>query len=354
MRRRGRTSLAVALLGLLAVSAPVAPASSDAPGGRSAGNAATTSSRAVAVQVAPRTVVARPGYRQTPSGPALDVARFTTVGTLDLPGRQTSAGWVVLTTQVRVTVPIRIALSVRAWCAASSAVGSAPDRHSMGDVLVIGQNPVPGTASTQRASRTLTGRAVVSLPAGGPHRCVLQVSPRTESTRGSRLRLASGTFSATPVRGLARAAQRPAVLVGTPGARRSLAVAVLGSVRTAGAVRLEGEAELTTCALGYHLCGRGKAPTSVVDVVLVLADLRADGTVCKTWRGSTRQVTITPAVHHVKVLAPGLTTPRRCGVAVRGHLLVTHRLGNGVEVEPVLLDPGLPRRVQTHTWLQRP
>ncbi len=343
MRRRGRAAVSAVLLGLIVTATlPGSPVS------------AATSEGTVAVGVAPRTVVARPGYRQTPSGPVLDVARFTTVATLDLPGPQASAGSVVLTAQVRVTVPIRIALSVRAWCAPSSAPATAPDRRSFGDVLVIGQNPVPGTASTQRASRTLTGRAVVMLPAGGPQRCVLQVSPRTESTRGSRLHLDSGTFSATRVTALARAAQRPAVLVGTPGARRSLAVAALGPVRTAATVRLEGEAELTTCALGYHLCGRGTAPTSVVDVVLVLADLRADGTVCKTWRGSTRQVTITPAVHHVKLLAPGLTTPRRCGVAVRGHLLVTHRLGNGVEVEPVLLDPGLPRRVQTHTWLQRP
>ncbi|MFZ0157900.1 MAG: hypothetical protein WAL50_02630, partial [Kineosporiaceae bacterium] len=146
----------------------------------------------------------------------------------------------------------------------------------------------------------------------------------------------------------------PGLPTPAPGVSRSRAVAILGPVGVAGAVRLEGEAELTTCALGYHLCGRGRAPASVVDVVLVLAELRADGRVCRTWRGSSRRVTITSAVHHVKVMAPALTAPSRCGDAVRGHLLVTHRGGNAVEVEPVLLDPGHPVRVQTHVWLHMP
>jgi hypothetical protein len=355
MRHRSLPAVGALAILIATSGAPAAPAAASAPAGSAPG--------AAAVALAPRTVPARPGFRRTPSGPVLDVARFTTVGTLDVPAAA-AARSVVLQAQLRVSVPIRIALSVRAWCATPSAMTAAPDRRSLGDVLVIGQNPVPGRAATEVASRSLIGRAVVAVPAGGRLRCTLQISPRTESTTGSTLHLDSGRFTVTPARVAARAAQRPAVLVGAPGApglptpapgvSRSRAVAILGPVGVAGAVRLEGEAELTTCALGYHLCGRGRAPASVVDVVLVLAELRADGRVCRTWRGSSRRVTITSAVHHVKVMAPALTAPSRCGDAVRGHLLVTHRGGNAVEVEPVLLDPGHPVRVQTHVWLHMP
>jgi len=325
------------------------------------GAGASSASGAVSVSLAPRTVTALPGYRNTGTGPVLDVARFTSLARLDVPASLTTRGAVVLSTRISVDVPIRLALSVRAWCAAPSAVTVAPGPRSFADVLVIGQNPVPGSGSTAVAARTVTGRAVVQVPRGTALRCLLQVSPRTESTASSRLRVRSGRLEATAASVLARAAQRPALLAATAGApgvprgrsaARLATVARLGPVATTAGVRLEGEAELTTCALGYHLCGRGGAPTSVVDVTLVLQDLAASGRVCATWRGSARQVTITPPVHHVKVIAPSLTPLRRCGVAVRGHLEVRPRGGNAVEIEPVLLDAGQPRRVQTHTWLQ--
>lgn len=350
MRAVLRSGTFLAVVPLLLGAVPTTPALSPA--------AATPSVR---VPVVPRRVVADPGFRRTTSGDVLRPARFTTVATLDIPASATSGGSVVLAAQLGVEVPIRIALSVRAWCAAPSEVGTAPGRRALPDVLVIGQNPVPGKGSNQVASRVLTGRAVVSVPAGHAVRCRLQASPRTESTTASWLQVRSGTFGATTARVLVRAAQRPAVLVGVPGAPGvpvgqrivpTAAVAVSGPITTTARLRLEGEAELTTCALGYHLCGRGTAPTSVVDVSLVAQDVDAAGQVCATWRGSARQVSITPAVHHVKVLAPALGLPTRCGTAVRGWLQVRHRGGNAVEVEPVLLPAGQPRGVQTHTWLE--
>lgn len=313
---------------------------------------------AVLVAVGARTIAARPGYRRTPAGPVLDAARFTTVATLDLPAAK--ARTLVLATTVRVTVPIRLALSVRAWCEAPRRATAAPDVQSLGDALVIGQNPIPGGSATAVASRTLTGRAVVTVPADVAARCVLQMSPRTESTQGSSLRLVSGTFSARPVPVVARAAQRPAVLVGassSPGsagrARPVHEVARLGPLDTLGAVRLEADVELSTCALGYHLCARGVPADAAVDVALRLDELTAGGAVCRAWRGATRRVTIIPAVHHVKVLLPALTVQQRCGDTVRAWLEVAHRDGNAVEVEPVLLPAGpTPALVQTHTWLE--
>jgi hypothetical protein len=130
------------------------------------------------------------------------------------------------------------------------------------------------------------------------------------------------------------------------------AVAAVGPVKRIGGVRLEGEAELTTCALGYHLCARGRSGPSVVDVVPVLADLTDTGRVCRVWRGSVRRVVITPAVHHLKVTTSPLIPSTRCGNQTRGHLLVTHRGGNAVEVEPALGVRGGAARVQTHTWLE--
>jgi hypothetical protein len=268
---------------------------------------------------------------------------------------------VVLTATVRVAVPIRIATSVRAWCDPRRSA-SAPDARSLRDVLIIGQNPVPGSAAQQVASRTLTGRAVVQLPAGGPWWCVLQVSPRTEATTGSTMRLLSGRFSTTPVTLLGRAAQRPALLVGSAGAGgwpssagapvRVRTVAVIGPLAIEGPVRIEGEAELTTCAWGYHLCGRGRSPSSLIDVRLVLRDVAADGATCEVWRGTTRRVVITPAVHHVKVIAPAAGMTTRCGTAVQGYLEITHVSGNAAEIEPTLTPPGAVL-VQTHTWLAR-
>ncbi|MBK6874840.1 MAG: hypothetical protein IPG94_26655 [Kineosporiaceae bacterium] len=359
MRRFG---LFLVLTGLLFGPAPTASAVTSAmTTSMTTTMTMASASASVRVAVVPRRVVADPGFRRTTSGDVLRPARFTSVVTLDVPAATTSRGSVVLATQLRVEVPIRIALSVRAWCAAPSAVGTAPGRRALPDVLVIGQNPVPGNGSTQVASRVLTGRAVVSVTPGRAVRCLLQVSPRTESTSSSWLRITSGTLGATAARVVARAAQRPAVLVGGPGApgvpvgQQAAAVALVAALRpvtTAARLRLEGEAELTTCALGYHLCGRGGAATSVVEVALVAQDIEASGRVCATWRGSARSVTITPAVHHVKVIAPALGLPSRCGAAVRGWLQVRHRGGNAVEVEPVLLPAGQPRGVQTHTWMQ--
>lgn len=323
--------------------------------------AATTAAATVSTPLAPRSIQALPGFRDTGSGPVLDVARFTSVGRLEVPARLTTTGTVVLSVRLTVEVPIRLALSVRGWCAAPSALGSAPDRRSLPDVLVIGQNPVPGTSTTAVAARTLTGRAVVAVPRGSAVSCRLQLSPRTESLAPSRLSLRSGTLGAAAAPVVARAAQRPAVLVGLRGApgvpkgrqaARVGVVARLGPTTLPSRVRLEGEAELTTCALGYHLCGRGTAPTSVVDVVLIVRDLTRSGRVCATWSGRPRRVTITPAVHHVKVLAPAVTVTARCGTAIAAHLEVRPRSGNAVEVEPVLVPTAQPRGVQTHTWLE--
>jgi hypothetical protein len=259
----------------------------------------------------------------------------------------------VLDARLQVAVPTRIALSVLAWCDAGGAVRRAPGPATSRDVLVVGQNPVPGRSTVQVASRRLAGRAVVDLPAGRRARCVLQVSPRTESTTGSRLRLLSGRFTAVPAVVAARAAEHGSPLVG-PAQGRVREVARLAAGTLPGAVRAEGEVELTTCALGYHRCPRGRSVPSVGDVRLVLRDVDGVGRVCRTWYGSARRFTITAAVHHVKVAAPSAALRTRCGTGLRAALLVRHRSGDAVEVEPTLRPPGSPARVQTHLWLARP
>jgi len=197
------------------------------------GAGASSASGAVSVSLAPRTVTALPGYRNTGTGPVLDVARFTSLARLDVPASLTTRGAVVLSTRISVDVPIRLALSVRAWCAAPSAVTVAPGPRSFADVLVIGQNPVPGSGSTAVAARTVTGRAVVQVPRGTALRCLLQLSPRTESTASSRLRVRSGRLEATAASVLARAAQRPALLAaaaGAPGVPRGRSAARLATL----------------------------------------------------------------------------------------------------------------------------
>ena len=341
------------------VGAPAAASASAVSASASGGTGSAAAGSAVAIT--PRQLVVRPGFRATPSGSVLDTAQFTTVAVLAVPASRT-ARTVVLTATLRVAVPIRIATSVRAWCDPRRSA-AAPDAHSLRDVLVIGQNPVPGTTAQQVASRTLTGRAVVQWPAGGRLWCVLQVSPRTEATVGSAMGLLGGRFSTEPVTLLARAAQRPGLLVGSAGAGgwppsagppvRVRNVAAIGPLTLDGPVRMEGEAELTTCALGYHLCGSGRSPSSVVDVRLVLLDVAADGATCKVWAGSARRVVITPAVHHLKVIVPAAGMTARCGTAVQGHLEIAHVSGNAAEIEPTLVPPGAVL-VQTHTWLARP
>jgi hypothetical protein len=349
--RRRLVTAALVAVPLVAVPAP--------PSGATSVPLAVSGRDAVAGQravLSARTLVARPGYRRTARGPVLDTMRFTTVAQLSLPATPVRRT-VVLGATMRVEVPRRIALSVRAWCTTTAATARAPGRGSAADVLVVGQNPVPGRSAVQVASRRLTGRAVVEVPAARAARCVLQMSPRTESTTGSTLRLRSGTFTATPAVVVARAAERESVLVGPPvqalGQTPVRRVAALGPVAVRGAVRVEGEAELTTCALGYHRCPRGRAGTSVVDVRLVLADLDAAGRTCRIWSGSPRRVTITAEVHHVKVVVPPAAPRGRCGTAVRTAVEIRHRSGDAVEVEPVLGLGGEARRVQTHLWLQR-
>jgi hypothetical protein len=364
-RARGRAAAAVpALLGVLAgvlIAVMVAVGLPLAAGRPVAVAASGSTVPGAAVAVAPRRLTVLPGFRVTPSGPVLDTARFTTVAVLGVPASG-AARAVVLTATVRVAVPIRVAMSVRGWCDPRRSAAT-PGAASLRDVLVIGQNPVPGRSAQQVASRTLTGRAVVQVPAGGARWCVLQVSPRTEATTGSTMQLLGGRFSTAPLTLLGRAAQRPALLVGSAGAGgwpssagapvRVRNVAVIGPLAVAGPVRIEGEAELTTCALGYHLCGRGRSPSSVIDVRLVVRDVAAGGATCKVWRGTARRVVITPAVHHVKVIAPGAGIPARCGTTVQGYLEVVHVSGNAAEIEPTLVPPGAVL-VQTHTWLARP
>jgi hypothetical protein len=179
----------------------------------------------VAGAVRPRNISARPGFRKTPSGQVLDVALFTTVAAFTLP-TSSSSRTVVLSTDVTVSVPTRLALSVLGWCRPPGSNPSAPDARTPRDVLVIGQNPVPGRSAVQVASRTLAGRAVVDVPAGTALSCVLQLSPRTETLGSSSMRLLSGRFTAAPVTVPARAAQRPALLVGQYGSPGSAGRAI--------------------------------------------------------------------------------------------------------------------------------
>lgn len=344
-----RLAMLAAVLGVVLV-APSTP-----PVTVAAATTGSTAGWSVSVPLARRTLPVRPGYRPTPAGPVLAVQQFTAVGTLRLPPSRRPGEQAVVAVTLRVDAPVRVALSVRAWCSVGRPPGSAPDARSPADILVIGQNPVPGRSRVQRASRTLAGRAVVDLSAVGTASsvpCVVQVSPRTESVTGSRMTLVGGSFSATRAQVLTRAGERSTLLVGPPADPPFREVARTGAAVATGRVRVEGEAELTTCALGYHRCGRGAAPSSVAEVVLLLDDVTADGRVCRAWRGSGRRVTITPAVHHVKVAAPALVVTARCGSRVRAALRVVHVSGNAVEVEPTLGLPGEVPRVQTHTWVE--
>jgi hypothetical protein len=115
-----------------------------------------------------------------------------------------------------------------------------------------------------------------------------------------------------------------------------------------GRIRVEGEAELTTCAFGYQLCARGTSAPSSVEIRLELAEIGVGGRVCAQAHGRARSVTITPAVHYVKVSAPALLHTVGCGSAVTAWLVVRHRGGNAVEVEPTLATS----RVQTRIWLE--
>jgi hypothetical protein len=113
-------------------------------------------------------------------------------------------------------------------------------------------------------------------------------------------------------------------------------------------VRVQGEAELTSCTSAYSLCERGTADVARAQVWLHAESLRADGRVCRKVDGPVRQVAISPAVHHVKVLLSPATVSTHCGATVRAWIAVQDVRGNAIEIEPVL--PG--GRGQTQTWLE--
>jgi hypothetical protein len=300
------------------------------------------------VEVAPRLLTARPGFRTTRSGPVLSTATFTTVGVIRVAASR-SPRTVVLAATLTTAVPIRIAFSVIGVCRADDS-----SQPAIRDELVIGQNPVPGSSLVAIASRTLWGRAVVDVPALTAVTCALKVSPRTESTSSSWLRLTGGRFTLGPATVFARAAQRRAVLVGTDGAqgrgstRRNVAVVATTPVPGGAAVvRADGEVELTTCALGYHLCGRGRSGTSVVDLRLHLELWTSQG-VCSRVDGATVRVTIDAGTHHRKALLPPISVPVPCAAAAaRLWIVVTSVRGDAVEVEPLLG----ASRAQTHAYL---
>lgn len=301
------------------------------------------------VVIAPLRVLALPGFRSSTSGPQLNPATFTPVASLVVPATP-AARTVVLGATITVSVPTRIALSVLGTCRAA---GAASDSR---DVLVIGQNPYTGSTPTAVASRTVSGRAVVDVPAATALTCVLRVSPRTETTARSWLQVTGGRFAAAPATVFARATQRRSVMVGIDGARGAggsrRAVAVMTPTAVpAGTVevRAHGEAELTTCALGYRLCGRGRSGPSVLDLRLH-GELATSQGVCRRLDGTSVRVTIDAAMHHRKVLLPMLVLPASCSGSptwARVWIVVTWVRGNAAEVEPLLS----PSRVQTHAFL---
>jgi hypothetical protein len=332
--------IAALAAGALGAAAPVAPAPQPPP------RAATV---ITSVEVVPRLMTARPGFHATASGPKLNAPTFTTVAAIHVAATR-SRRTVVLFATLTAAVPMRIALSVVGVCRPD--VASQP---AIGDELVIGQNPVPGSSAVAVASRTVFGRAVVDIPALTAMTCALQVSPRTESTTPSWLRLTGGRFAVAPAAVFARAAQRRAVLVGTAGAQgrgataRNVAVVAPAAVPDGAVyVRADGEVELTTCALAYHLCGRGTSGTSVVDLRLHLELWTSQG-VCRRVDGPTLRVAIDAAMHHRKALLLPITIAPSCPSAALARLWIvaTSVRGDAVEVEPLLGT----LRAQTHAYL---
>jgi hypothetical protein len=171
------------------------------------------------------------------------------------------------------------------------------------------------------------------------------------------LRLLTGRFTATAATVMARSGERQAQLVGPLATAIAQVpvreVARLGPVSAAGAVRVDGEAELTTCGLGYHQCPRGTRRPSVADVRLRLIDVDSSGRPCRTWLGSSRRVTISAQIHHRKVTAPPATAPLRCGQAVRTALEIRYRSGAALEVEPSFAGTSGLVFAQTHVWVTR-
>jgi hypothetical protein len=310
-----------------------------------------TPARVARALVVARRMTSRPGYATSGSGSVHLPAVYSTVVTLHVPAAATPT--YILEVRLQVDVPIRTALSVRGWCHAGRADMAEPHSSGSGQVLITGQNPLPGSRPLDVLSRRIFGRALVEVPATGGT-CQLQLSPRTEATVGSWMDIVSGTLTVTPVRAVAVGVQSGRVYFGGPGAPATVSVArTPAGTPSPGPFVVHGEVELTVCygSPGYGLCPPAPNVSSTVEARLVLERLATDGTVCRVVRGVAREVVIDPKVHHRKVVLAPLADPGRagCGKRIRAYIEVAHRSGNSMEVEA----SGLAVPVQTLAWVDQ-
>jgi len=279
---------------------------------------------------------------------------FTTVASFDVPASANGQpAAYVLGVRLVVRVPVEHALSVVGWCDTTRASYDHPHPYGLGQVLMSSQNPVPGNTKQETASRLLYGRALVDVPGQGGH-CVIRISPRTEGTGASWLEVVDGKASANPLDLVTRGDLPARVLVGEAGFPQGALVAQSPvSAVVTGALVAHGEVELTACyGKGtYGLCKPTSFGASTVWARLVLQHLDDSGTVCATSFGVQRWISVTPFVHHAKLVLAPLRDPGTadCGDRVRTSIQVQHTSGTAMEIEAT----GNLKQPLTLSWVDR-
>ncbi len=120
-----------------------------------------------------------------------------------------------------------------------------------------------------------------------------------------------------------------------------------------GALVAHGEVELTACyGKGtYGLCKPTVFSASTVWARLVLQHLDDSGSVCATTYGVRRWISVTPFVHHAKLVLAPLREPgtATCGDRVRTSIQVEHTSGTAMEIEAT----GNLKQPLTLSWVDR-
>ncbi|MFN8148763.1 MAG: hypothetical protein U0R76_15050 [Candidatus Nanopelagicales bacterium] len=357
MRRTTGALALAALLALAACSSPSSPGAVDdaATIDPSSSTASSLGRQPVVVPLARQRIPAQPGYTRDASGTAHVVpATFTTVASFDVPPSPDGADSAyVLGVRLVVSVPVEQALSVVGWCDVRGAADRRPHAYGYGQVLISSQNPVPGDTKQEKASRELYGRALVAVPGDGGH-CVVRIGPRTEGTNASMLAVTAGKASAVPLDLITVGELKERVMVGQTGSPQETVVARSdASGPTTGAFVGHGEVELTACygAGTYGLCRPTTFGASTVWARLVVERLDASGAVCATTYGTKRWITVTPYVHHSKLVLAPVKDPGTdtCGDRLRTAIQVRHTSGTAMEIEA----SGVQGQPLTLAWLDR-
>lgn len=358
MRRTTGAFALAAALALTGCSSQLASSTgsvTDAATADSADLATAPGREPVVVALERRTIPAQPGYTRDASGTAHVVpAAFTTIASFDVPASPdgvTSA--YVLGVRLVVSVPVEQALSVIGWCDVRGAAYRRPHAYGYGQELISSQNPVPGDSKQEKASREVYGRALVAVPGAGGH-CVVRIGPRTEGTGASTLAVLAGKASAVPLDLIAVGELQERVMVGQAGSPQETIVARSDtSGPVSGPFVGHGEVELTACygSGTYGLCRPTTFGASTVWARLVVERLDASGAVCATTYGTKRWITVTPYVHHSKLVLAPVKDPGTvaCGDRLRTSIQVRHTSGTAMEIEA----SGVQGQPLTLTWLDR-